>query len=129
MSLSEDHAIETYKSMIEIGRDGLRALQWVNGGAVVALLAYLGQVDNRAVAAAALSPALACFVVGLIVATLTVLTVYLTQYSLWNEAMGRTGIRWTTHGAWLLLSLCLALGSLISFGSGTWHAIDAFVGH
>lgn len=43
MSIEDDHALETYKSLISFGTEALKALQLLNGGAIVALLAYLGQ--------------------------------------------------------------------------------------
>jgi len=43
MSFEEGHALETYKSMLSISVEGLKALLLINGGAVVAMLAYLGQ--------------------------------------------------------------------------------------
>ena len=43
MSFNDEHAIETYKSLISISTEALKAFQWLNGGAVVALLAYIGQ--------------------------------------------------------------------------------------
>jgi len=43
MAFNEDQALETYKSMISVGTEALKALQLVNGGAIVVLLAYLGQ--------------------------------------------------------------------------------------
>ena len=42
MAMSE-HTSETYRSLISISMEGLKTLLLINGGAVVALLAYLGQ--------------------------------------------------------------------------------------
>ena len=51
MGFDQDHALETYKSMISLGTEALKALLLINGGAIVALLAFLGQVPNGAIRA------------------------------------------------------------------------------
>lgn len=66
MSFDEEHAIETYKSLISISTEALKAFQWLNGGSVVALLAYIGQRPDLAATAEC---ALILFVVGLISAS------------------------------------------------------------
>jgi hypothetical protein len=43
IDLQKEHALETYRSLIAISLAGLKTLMLINGGAVVALLAYLGQ--------------------------------------------------------------------------------------
>lgn len=43
MSFNEEHALETYKSLITVSMEGLKTLLLINGGAVVAMLAFLGQ--------------------------------------------------------------------------------------
>jgi hypothetical protein len=43
MTFDEEHALETYKSLIGFGTQALRGLQLLNGGAVVAILTYMGQ--------------------------------------------------------------------------------------
>jgi hypothetical protein len=51
MSFNTDHALETFKSLISISVELLRSLLLLNGGAIVALLAYIGQASNGAVVA------------------------------------------------------------------------------
>lgn len=50
-TFNEQHAVETYKSLIAISTEGFRALQLLNGGAIVALLTYLGHLTDPAKAA------------------------------------------------------------------------------
>ena len=47
MDSRDDHAIETHKSMISISIEAIKHLALLNGGAIVALLGFLGQVSNR----------------------------------------------------------------------------------
>ncbi len=79
MSFNDEHAIETYKSLISISTEALKAFQWLNGGAVVALLAYRSELAVPA------KCALTLFVLGLIAASAAFVTSYLTQLSLYNE--------------------------------------------
>ena len=74
MNFNEEHAIETYKSMISISVEGMKALQLINGGAVVALLAYLGQVSNRAQLAGQIGCPVFLFVLGLTAGTFAFFT-------------------------------------------------------
>ena len=48
-----DHTDQTYKSLIHLSIEGFRFCALANGGAAVALLAYLGNIASKA-------PGLAC---------------------------------------------------------------------
>ena len=85
MNFNEEHALETYKSLISISTEALKALQLVNGGAVVALLAYLGQASDRATLAVEVKCPMAFFVLGLVTATAAFIPSYLTQLALYQE--------------------------------------------
>lgn len=84
MTFNEEHALETYKSLIGFGTEALRAMQLLNGGAIVALLAYLGQVKPEAVIAKSIGFPLIFFIIGLSISTFAYLLAYLTQFSLFN---------------------------------------------
>jgi hypothetical protein len=45
--ISNEHAIETFKSMIQISVEGMKLLGLLNGGAAVALLPYLLAVPGK----------------------------------------------------------------------------------
>jgi hypothetical protein len=45
--IQKEHALETYKSLIQISVEGMKLLALLNGGAAVALLAYLGNVAGK----------------------------------------------------------------------------------
>ena len=45
--IQKEHAIETYKSLVQISVEGMKLLALLNGGAVVALLAYLGNLSGK----------------------------------------------------------------------------------
>lgn len=72
--------------MISIATEGIKTLVLLNGGAIVALLGFLGQVANRKEQAPEAYCPLALFVLGLICACVCYFTSYLTQFTLFNEA-------------------------------------------
>ena len=43
----EWHIVETYKGLINLSIEALKALLLINGGAAVAILAYLGNLASR----------------------------------------------------------------------------------
>jgi len=45
--IQREHAIETYKSLIQISVEVMKLLALLNGDAAVALLAYLGNVTQK----------------------------------------------------------------------------------
>lgn len=123
MSFDESHALETYKSLISISAEALKALQWLNGGAVVVLLAYVGQHPKFADVARC---SLLWFILGLVAATLTFGTSYLTQLSLYNESIrGARYTRWS-HQIWLWLSFAAGLMAVVSFSVGAFSGLAAF---
>src|SRR5436190_8712498 len=123
MGFNEDQALETYKSMIAIGTEALKALQLINGGAIVALLAYLGQVPDRGHLAPLAAKPLALFLGGLVAATLGFLGTYLTQLTLLNEFFKGVTFRGPKHMSWLYLTVGIALSSLALFALGSFAAV------
>jgi len=125
MAFSEDHALETYKSLIAISVEGIKALQLLNGGAIVALLAYLGQVTARADLAVRVRLPLSLFVLGLTLGTLAFATSYLTQLALFNESVQGAAYRGWRHTRWLWWTFGIAVCSLAAFGVGSFTGVSA----
>src|SRR5258708_38684957 len=119
---SEGHKDETYKSLLSIATEALRSLLLLNGGAVVAILAYLGQLgDQRATAAWRARSSLGWFIAGLVLAMAAFMFSYLTQHALFNEDAntGRTRI---SHEVWQWTGFGTAFLSLASCAFGAWTA-------
>ena len=81
--MSADGAWTVFRSMIEYGRETLRAAMLINGGAAVALLAFIGAVwekkeDSEVVFSLAF--ALAFYSLGVLAAVLACASAYFTQY-------------------------------------------------
>src|SRR5712664_2429673 len=86
VDISKEHAVETFKSLILVSLQGLKLLAIFNGGAAVALLAYLGNVAGKGLPVPNMRFPMACYVVGLIACGLAFLSGYLTQFWLYNES-------------------------------------------
>lgn len=110
--------------MISVGTEALKALQLINGGAVIAILAYLGELSDGPKLAVASRTSVGCFVFGLATATVAFLFVYFTQFTLLNEFFGAKAKVWT-HMRWLWLAVIAAVLSVIAFGCGSFLAIRA----
>ncbi len=121
-----EHLIETYKSLIQLGTFGLKFIQIVNGGAAIALLAYLGNVTKSGGEAPDLVWPMTFFIIGLILGGLATVTAYLTQLHLYNEGLGV--VQSGEHKLWLWASIGLCVLGLASFAVGSLTAAKAFVG-
>jgi hypothetical protein len=119
-----EHTIETYKSMIGISAEALKTLQVLNGGAIVALLAYLGQVPAKPCQVARIAFPLALFVVDLLCGTFGFLFSYFTQFALYNESLGRSGLFGSSHQRWLWATVVVALLSLAGFAWGAFASVS-----
>ena len=124
---SNEHKAETYKSLITISTEGFKALQYLNGGAVIAILTYLGTLECVSPKIISLTKLpLYFFIAGLVAATLLYLTSYMNQYCLHNENNNRKS-GFGEHQYWLYGSMFLVLVSLILFCSGAISAVDALL--
>jgi len=85
LTFDDERALETYRSMISVGTEALKALQLLNGGAVIALLTYLGHTSARLCLAPRAQCPVAWFVIGLLSGTAAFLTTYFTQLLLYGE--------------------------------------------
>lgn len=124
MSYDHDHALETFKSLISISMEGLKTLLLVNGGAVVAILAFLGQSTLGPSLAPHFWWPIAYFVSGLAFCTVAFIGSYLTQYSLYNEHFPERGYKGPKHQTCLWVTLILVLLSTSLFGLGAFKSIS-----
>ena len=119
-----DHWLETYKSLITLSIESFKFSALANGGAAVALLAYLGNIAGKTSAPDMRCPMLA-FLTGLTLCGFAMLFGYLTQLKLLNE-IGRTEKFVIRHSLFLWLAITLFAASLIAFGVGSWQAVIRF---
>jgi hypothetical protein len=119
-----EHQLETYKSLITISTEGYKFSALINGGAAVALLAYLGNAAGKGAAYPDMRTALAWFLGGLLSCGMSMFFAYLTQFSLLNEQAGAFAQR--RHMKFLYVAMTLLFLSMLAFGVGSWEAVQRF---
>ncbi len=117
MGDSDWHQEETYKSLMLYGNNAVKYVLLINGGAVIALLAFLGNLIKNSTVEIYMGWPMGCFLTGIVVGGLAHITAYLTQLSLFNESVGN--IHESVHVKWLYASLALVLLGIILFGAGS----------
>ena len=81
--MSAEPALEMFRTVVEYGRDVLKAAMLINGGAAVAVLAFIGNIwtiDDSSDAVRSLAWAIAMFGFGVFFAALSSAFTYITQY-------------------------------------------------
>jgi len=117
--------IEMFRSVILAGQNALKAAFLMNGGATVALLAFLGKLsDQHQDKIPVFSSALVIFVTGVLAITIASGSTYLSQ---WFYAHPEPWKRKTGH-LLNILTIVLNLGSYGLFVWGTLSARNAFLG-
>ena len=136
-AISNGAALQMFQSVIEYGRDALKAAMLVNGGAAVALLAFIGKIwsaENGLGAATPLACSLALFAFGVLFAALSTFFTYCTQYSyltaqgIVKEDPGKSR-SWDRWGRFFHLTvLVLVFSSFVLFALGVYTTYQLFVG-
>ena len=117
------HAVEMFKSVIGYGSAALKSAILINGGAAVALLAFIGNIWSKEIAQAAVShltSAIAYFSFGVLAAAVGTASSYFTQYY-YSENYQRTGIVFHT------LTVAVVIGSYVLFSLGIIGSYESFV--
>lgn len=116
---------ESYKSLVTLSVEAFRYLALINGGAIVALLTYLGNVECDNIPD--LGIPLFLFIVGLVACGIAMAFAYITQLRLFNDLL-LTGKFSTGHKLTFRAAIVFYVVSLSSFSCGAWLAIQAFQG-
>jgi hypothetical protein len=120
-----DHWLETYRSLIKLSTEGFKFSALINGGAAVALLAYLGQLAGRGMPLPDLRLPMGAFLIGLAFCGFSILAAYLTQLTLLHEVANDGAPGAVPHHRLLLTAIALFLASLLAFIIGGWLAVSA----
>lgn len=116
--------LEMFKSVIQTGQNALKSIVLLNGGAAVALLAFIGKLaDVSRLNIPLFATPLTIFVVGAFLCTISSGLTYLTQCLFSDEGKWRSRTGYGLQGT----SITLGLASLILFGYGTYRAYGAFI--
>lgn len=124
MDFNDERNLETYRSLISISVQGLKTLLLVNGGAVVALLTFLGHSPLDSSVAQDFSEPIRWFIFGLAACVLAFMFAYWTQYAFFNN--GRKDYNGPNYKCLQYGTALLAVLSFIFFTLGSFSSIDVF---
>lgn len=122
LDVQTKHRIEMFKAVIESGREALNALVLVNGGAVIALLGFMGATLSKGLPQAlglSLTVPLLQFGLGVLMGAVGFAARYFSQacYSAQKEKWG---------DAFKIVAILVALAGYGLFGCGIYGAYRAF---
>lgn len=127
IDMSENqHLIETYKSLITISVEGFKFCALANGGAAVAILAYLGNAIGKGRILPDMRFAMTGFLLGLVACGVAVCLSYITQLELYNEERHGVSENERKHVRYLRGSMISVGASLAFFIAGSFLAMCAF---
>ena len=101
----------------------------INGGAVVAVLAYLGQSPQGPRVAPHVWWPLGSFVSGVGCCALAFLGSYATQFALYNETVSPSRYKGPRHMTFLWVTVGLVLLSFVSFAVGAFSSVWVLAEH
>jgi hypothetical protein len=128
LSLWRETQVALFNAAILTGQNALKSLMLINGGAVVALLAFIGNASRSttgSVLAKTLSLSLIWFGGGVLSAALASAATYLCQfcYGICGNSRGKS----FKIAVWFhALAIVFALAALAAFGCGTWNVYLEF---
>jgi hypothetical protein len=127
LDIRKEHAIETYKSLIQVSVEGMKLLALLNGGAAVALLAYLGNVAGKSLPPPDMRLPMAFFLVGLVLSGVGFFGSYFTQLRLYDESINQPPtVRFPGWQFFLRFGIWAVLLSLGAFAAGSAVAVWRF---
>ncbi len=119
------HAQETYRSMVEYARGMLRFCFLANGGAIIAILTFIGNLYGKGNSVPSMKAPLIIFLIGVLLAGIAGITTYYTQFMLFNESIHDTDAEgWSSHVIWLRITLTLIVISICAFAAGAFMAVS-----
>lgn len=124
MDVHEEERIETYKRLGELGVSALKVCFLLNGGAAIALLAFVPHaLENTPKLASDIANSMYFFIGGVATAAFAHVLAYVMQLQLYNLKLGR-GIE-RTHLRLLWTAIGMVFLSIFAFFIGAiWVAIS-----
>ena len=115
------HQQKTYDSLMTYGLNAIKFVLVANGGAVLALLTFVG---NHTEKTKGLRCTMIWFVLGVFIGGVVNILAYLTQLSLFNQR--QAGVSWwQDHRTYLYSAMVLILVGIMCFGAGALEAVFA----
>jgi len=121
----KEHALETYKSLMQYGSSGIKFVLATNGAAAIAVMTFLGHfIASGKPNAPDMRLPLAVFLGGIVCGGIAIATAYFTQLTLYNESIGNRSMdKGITHVAWLRISIVMMFFGLVAFAAGSAVAV------
>ena len=126
---ADNLAVEQLRGLIDFARDVLKLATLINGGAAIALLAFVGVVLSIPSADSSLDRslivcAIVVFTIGVLLSSIGVVTGYITQYKHFQEAIGKVPVGGLKF--WHITAFIFAVLSILSFVIGVALSLVAF---
>jgi hypothetical protein len=125
----EWHIQETYKGLITLSVELLKISALVNGGAVIAILTFCGNLASKGQSSLLgnFKLAILWYCAGLGATMVTFNLAYWTQLRLYNEERNRHEGRpfKVVHPSFIAIGICLTLFAAVAFVIGSWTAAGA----
>lgn len=113
--------LEMFRSVIESGQSAIKSSFLLNGGAAIAILAFIGKLtESEAERIPTFAGSLAIFVIGVLVITVTAGFTYLTQWFYAGDE------HWKIRAGFWLNIVAIVMG-LSSYGIFTWGMCAAYM--
>ncbi len=110
-----EHSIATYGSLISISSEGYKFLALINGGALVAMLAFIGNLVSKDVKVGNYDTPFYLFSCGLFACGLAMYFGYWTQYLVYNKRKEITTFA---------IAMVLYFSSLLLFLAGCYKSVE-----
>lgn len=116
--------LEMFKSIIAAGQNAIRSMITINGGASIAMLAFIGHLARiGSTAIPTYAGCLAPFVIGTLLAGTVSGGTYLSQWLYGGESPASVRAGFYIN----LVVIALGIGSFTAFGLGGWWTYEAFL--
>ncbi|HGL5978090.1 TPA: hypothetical protein ACKFKV_003869 [Klebsiella oxytoca] len=128
--IENNFQMESFKAAISIGANACRTFLIMNGGAAIALLAFLGNIWNKSSsteAASAIATALVLFCMGVVLAGVCAGFSYISQSLFVSSELGnkKSQLYW---GRAINLMACISgAGSIFIFAYGSFSAYQSMI--
>ena len=116
------HEEKTYEGLISLGQDSLKMGFLLNGGGIIAILTFVGNILKSGSSPYDMSTPLSILVVGIICNGSAVVCGYIMQLRLFEETQDRRDN--SSHYRLLNTAVILVVLSLLCFSAGSYLAVD-----
>jgi len=121
----KDEKLELYKSILSTSQQAVNYCFLLNGGAIIAIITFLGNYKGTTVDANPMATSIKIFVFGLISAATSSILLYITQYSYFRVALTGSRPFFFSGTTYRIVVLILLICSIVLFAFGSIYAGSA----